>query len=76
MGKQFFFENCVIGESEDFDSSVFQNIKQGHLGSCRVVVNGDTVVVNVIMIGLSEKASHWRGVQESFRKADPKLDHK
>ena len=45
MGKQFFFENCVIGESEDFDSSVFQNIKQGHLGSCRVVVNGDTVVV-------------------------------
>ena len=70
MGKQFFFENCVIGESEDFDSSVFQNIKQGHLGSCRVVV------VNVIMIGPSEKASHWRGVQESFRKADPKLDHK
>ena len=40
------------------------------------MVNGDTVVVNVIMIGLSEKASHWRGVQESFRKADPKLDHK
>ena len=47
------------------------------------MVNGDTVVVNVIMTGLSEKANHWLGVQErlvgdlrKMLKADPKLDHK